>query len=136
MARASRHALPRLGELERLVLEHLWAVGEADVLETHAAVGKARGSSANTVGSALERLHKKGLVSRTKVSHAYRYQATLDRDTFRARAVVEAAGGMRSLAKEGLLAAFVNLLAESDDEALHRLERLVAERRKGRGKGR
>lgn len=136
MPRSVRHALPKLGELERLVLEHLWSVDEADVLETHAAVGEGRGSSPNTVGSALDRLHKKGLVSRTKVSHAYRYRPTLDRDTFRARAVAEAAGGMRDLAKEGLLSAFVDLVAEVDDQALDRLERLVAEHRKSKGRRR
>jgi predicted transcriptional regulator len=132
VARGPKRGLPKLGELERLVLEHLWSAGEADVLQTHAAVGEARGSSPNTVGSALERLHKKGLVTRTKVSHAYRYRAALDRDDFRARAVMEAAGGMRSLSREGLLSAFVNLLAD-DDQALQRLERLVAERRKNKG---
>lgn len=31
--------IPRLGELEFRILEHLWQVGEADVLQTHASVG-------------------------------------------------------------------------------------------------
>ena len=65
--------LPPLGELEIVALEYLWRVGEADVLETHAAIGKRRGITPNTVGSALERLLKKRLVERRKVSHAYRY---------------------------------------------------------------
>lgn len=134
MPRPGRQTLPPLGELERLVLEHLWSVGESDVAQTHAAVGKPRGSSPNTVGSALERLYKKGLARRAKVSHAYRYRAALSRDAFRARAVVEAAGGMRSLSKEGLLSAFVDLIAEADDRALDRLERLVAEHREGKAR--
>ncbi len=33
---------PELGKLERAVLEHLWKVGEADVVETHRAVGARR----------------------------------------------------------------------------------------------
>src|SRR5690606_28669627 len=106
--------LPRLGELELAVLDHLWTEPDADVHETHAAVGKRRGISPNTVGSALERLYKKGLLLREKVSHAYRYRAALDRDTFRARRVVEAGGGLRALGKSGLLAAFVDLVADSD----------------------
>ncbi len=121
--------LPRLGELELAVLEHLWATPDADVHETHAAVGKRRGISPNTVGSALERLYKKGLLSRHKVSHAYRYRAALDRETFRARKVVEAAGGLRALGKSGLLAAFVDLVADSDEQALAELERLVRTKR-------
>ncbi len=63
--------LPRLGDLELEVIEHLWSTENADVLETRAAVGKKRGISPKTVGSALERLHRKGLLGREKVSHAY-----------------------------------------------------------------
>lgn len=121
--------LPRLGDLELLVLEYLWNSQDADVHETHAAVGKRRGISPNTVGSALERLHKKGLLEREKVSHAYRYRAAIDRETFKARKVVEAAGGLRALGKSGLLAAFVDLVADSDERALAELERLVRVKR-------
>lgn len=129
MADASS-ALPRLGELELAVLEHLWSEKDADVQETHAAVGQRRGISPNTVGSALERLHKKGLAARQKVSHAYRYRATLDRESFRARRVLEAAGGLRALGKSGLLAAFVDLVADHDQAALAELERLIRRKRK------
>jgi predicted transcriptional regulator len=125
--------LPRLGELELTVLEHLWTEPDADVHETHAAVGKRRGISPNTVGSALERLYKKGLLLREKVSHAYRYRAALDRETFRARRVVEAGGGLHALGKSGLLAAFVDLVADSDDAALLELERLIRAKREESG---
>jgi predicted transcriptional regulator len=59
--------LPELGKLERAVLEHLSRVGEAAVIETHQAVGARRGITINTVGSALERPRRKGLVTRWKV---------------------------------------------------------------------
>jgi len=122
--------LPRLGELELAVLEYLWTAHSADVQQTHAAVGARRGISPNTVGSALERLYKKGLLGRDKVSHAYRYWAVDDRETFQARRVVEAAGGVRALGKSGLLAAFVDLVADSDEQALGELERLIRAKRK------
>ena len=127
-----RAALPPLGDLERAVLEHLWQAGEADVAGTHLAVGAPRGITANTVGSALERLHRKGLVRRDKVSHAFRYAPAVGRDQFTARRVVEAAGGLRALARAGLLAAFVDLVADVDAEALDRLEALIAEKRQER----
>jgi len=129
----TRSKLPRLGELELAVLEHLWTQQDADVHETHAAVGKRRGISPNTVGSALERLYKKGLLSREKVSHAYRYRAGIDRETFRARKVIEAVGGVHALGKSDLLAAFVDLVADSDAAALVELERLVRLKRKESG---
>ncbi|MEL6339168.1 MAG: BlaI/MecI/CopY family transcriptional regulator [Myxococcota bacterium] len=127
---AGTDELPRLGELELAVLDYLWCRNDGDVHETHAAVGEGRGISPNTVGSALERLYKKGLLSREKVSHAYRYRTTLDREAFRARKVMEAAGGLSGLRKEGVLAAFVDLVASSDDKMLGRLEELIRRKRK------
>jgi predicted transcriptional regulator len=127
---APRSPAPTLGRLERRVLEHLWSAGEADVIETHAAVGARSGISANTVGSALERLHRKGLLSRRKVSHAYRYQPALTRDEFLARQVIAGAGGLGSLTRQGLLASFVDIVARTDREALREMERLIAEKRR------
>lgn len=129
----SPSVLPPLGEVELAVLEYLWTVQDGDVHETHGAVGKKRGISPNTVGSALERLHKKGLLLREKISHSYRYRAALDRESFRARRVIEAGGGLRALGKSGLLAAFVDLVADSDEGALRELERLVRRKRKDPG---
>jgi predicted transcriptional regulator len=127
-----RRALPPLGELEVAVLEHLWRVEEADVLEVHAAVGKRRSITANTVGSALERLYKKGILTRHKVSHAYRYSPAITEDEYRARRVVEAAGGFSALANVGLLSAFLDLVADTDERALARLEQLIAKKQKER----
>lgn len=129
-AKAKAPLLPPLGDLEVLVLEHLWTAGESDVIGVHAAVGRRRGVTVNTVGSAIERLHRKGLVHRRKVSHAYRYEAALDRDTFQARRLAHAAGGARQLSSRGLLAAFVQLVSDADAEALDHLEQLIARRRK------
>mgnify|MGYP002624157303 CR=1 FL=1 len=122
--------LPALGELELAVLQHLWQTGESDVVSTHRRVGARRGISVNTVGSTLERLHRKGLAQREKVSHAYRYTAVIDENAFRAQRVLEAAGGVAALKRDGTLAAFVDLVADVDAEALDRLEALIAARRK------
>lgn len=120
--------LPVLGELELAVLDHLWERGESDVAEAHAAIGAARAITANTVGSALERLHRKGLARRWKVSHAYRYEASVERGTFHARRMVEAAGGAAALADTGLLAAFVDAVAEVDASTLDRLQDILDRR--------
>lgn len=125
--------LPHLGELEVAVLEYLWTADDADVAETHAKVGKKRGITTNTVGSALERLFKKGLTRRQKVSHAFRYSAALGQAEFSARRVAEAAGGLRGLTNAGMLSAFVDLVADVDEAALERLEMLVAEKRQRDG---
>jgi predicted transcriptional regulator len=126
--------LPQLGALEGAVLELLWGQPDADVQEVHQAIGHQRGISPNTVGSALERLFRKGLVQREKVSHAYRYRAALSREAFAARRMLEAAGGAGMLSAAGLLSAFVSLVAEEDEAHLDRLEALIADKRGGRGK--
>ncbi len=128
----ARKTLAQIGELELAVLEHLWGHGEADVLATHAAIGKARGITTNTVGSALERLHRKGLVAREKVSHAYCYRSLLTREEFAAKRMVDAAAGQRTLSDAGLLAAFVDLVADEDEASLDRLEALIAAKRSKR----
>ena len=129
-----RSRLPQLGELELGVLEYLWKAEETDVRAAHIAIGRRRGITPNTIGSALERLHRKGLVTREKVSHAYRYRAALTRDVFAAQRMLDAAGGSRTLTEAGLLSAFVDLVAEEDEATLDRLETLIAERRTGRGR--
>lgn len=125
--------LPALGDLELQVLDHLWRTRESDVTHAHASIGKRRGITLNTVGSALERLFKKGLVTRQRVSHAYRYTPRIGRDEFAARRVLDAAGGVSTLSGAGLLSAFVDLVADVDDAALDRLEALIAEKRGTRG---
>jgi predicted transcriptional regulator len=106
------------------------------VQEAHRAVGQKRRITVNTVGSALERLYKKDLVAREKVSHAYRYSPAMARDEFRATRVLEAAGGLSALSEEGVLAAFVDLVEASDGDALDQLERLIADRRRAGKKSR
>lgn len=130
----SGDTLPPLGDVEVAALECLWKRGEADVVEVHHHVGRTRGISVNTVGSALERLFKKKLVLRTKVSHAYRYRAACPRQEFEARRLASAVGGARRLAEDRVLNAFVDLVARVDDEALERLEASIARHRRERSK--
>jgi len=111
------------------VLEHLWSTDESDVATAHAAVGRSRGITANTVGSALERLHRKDLVERHKVSHRYRYRAAIDRESFCSRRMLDAVGGPDGLRDAGVLAAFVDAVGETDEATLDRLSALIEARR-------
>jgi predicted transcriptional regulator len=124
-----------LGELELEVLDHLWRAGEDDVHSTHEAVAAERGVTPNTTGSALERLHKKGLVRRHKASHAYRYVPAMTREEFAARRMSFAASGLGSLGRLGLMSAFVDLVAQTDAASLDRLQTLIDEKRRKTGPG-
>ncbi len=119
----------RLGELEVSVMQHVWAEGPADVKAVHRAVGVKRGISLHTVQSTMERLHRKGLLDREKVSHAYVYSARLSRDEYGSRAVEDVLSGLMEGASEPMMSAFVDFAARTGDEALARLERLIRERR-------
>jgi predicted transcriptional regulator len=123
---------PRLGELERTVLERLWTSGPAGVKAVHDAIGAPRGISPHTVHSALERLVRKGLAERRKLGRAYEYRASLSRREWLARGLDGLASEVAGA--EVLFAAFVDLAERAGADRLAELERLVrARRRRGRG---
>ncbi len=124
--------LPRLGELETAVLEHVWAAGPSDVKAVHRALGAPRGITLNTVQSTMERLFRKGLLAREKVSHAYVYSPRHTREELGARMVEEVVSRLLKGEAIPVLEAFVDLAARTDEANLDRLERLIAERRKAR----
>ncbi|MCA9663890.1 MAG: BlaI/MecI/CopY family transcriptional regulator [Myxococcales bacterium] len=123
-----------LGDLEAAVLEHLWDAGSGDVKSVHAAL-RARRITPNTIQSTLRRLFDKGLLERVKVSHAYVYSPRLDRRDFHRRVLEEAVGEVLSGEADVALAAFVDLVADTDEEHLRRLEELIAAKRRGPGGG-
>ncbi len=118
-----------LGALELEVLQHLWTEGSMDVRAMHLAVGRLREVHANTVQSALERLYRKGLLRRSKQSHAYFYEAKVNREQLAARLVQEAMGRVGGAEPSSVLAAFVDLATLEDPGMLDRLEAAIQRRR-------
>lgn len=113
-----------LGDLEKLVLNYLWDNSSADAKQVHAHFEKQRGGTLNTIQSTLDRLHKKGLLTREKHGHAYQYRAAMDRQTFVGALIREVTHDFAD-DNDALLAAFVTLSAERDDKQLARLESLI-----------
>jgi predicted transcriptional regulator len=122
--------LPRLGDLETAVLERLWAAGPSDVKAVHRSVGAPRHITLNTVQSAMERLFRKGLLAREKVSHAYVYSPRHSREELGARVVQDVVARLLRGEAAPVLEAFVDLAARTDEGNLDRLELLIAQRRK------
>ena len=108
-----RPRIPSLGELETAVLDQIWADGPSDVKRLHAAVGKRRRITLNTVQSTMERLWRKGLLDREKVSHAYVYSARFTRAELCARMVEQVVGDVLQGEPATLLSAFVDLAARA-----------------------
>lgn len=116
------------------VLEQLWRLGSGDVRAIHLALSDDRENHPNTVQSALERLFRKGLLSREKQSHAYLYSPRLNRDELAARLIDETLHRMKGSEPLPALAAFVDLAMEQDPKALDELEQLLKTRRAERSR--
>jgi len=121
---------PHLGELEWIVLGHLWSEGPGDAKAVHSVIGRPRKITVNTIQSTLKRLHEKGLLSREKVSHAYRYSPRIGREDFNRRMLHQVVDLVMEGEPESMLAAFVDLTERAGPEHLERLERMVEERMK------
>ncbi len=124
-----RSLLPLLGELERALMDRLWTDGPADAKALHRTIGRPRRITLNTVQSTVERLFRKGFLSREKVSHAYVYAPRLTREEFGAQVMHGIVRDLLGGTLEPVLAAFVDLTARTGEDELARLERLVSARR-------
>lgn len=121
--------MPSLGDLEVAVLEDIWRCGSSDAKTVHSRVGQSRAISLNTVQSTLERLFRKGILRREKVSHAYEYSARLSRQELIGKLVESTVRRVAGSQPDALLSAFVDLAARADDRQLRRLQELIARRR-------
>lgn len=71
-----------LGGLEGAVLEALWAHGELTTPEVHERVGTPRGLAYTTILTTLQRLHKKGLLTRVDRGRGHAYAPAISRAQF------------------------------------------------------
>lgn len=127
----SAAAATSLGDLEMAILEHLWQRGSGDTSEVHAAIGKKRKITYNTVQSTLKRLHEKNLLDRTKVSHSFVYAPRLSREEYGRAELKRVVDGVLGGRADSMVAAFIDLTERAGDEQLRRLEEAVAARRAG-----
>ena len=118
-----------LGELEKQVMQYLWSSPNVDAKQVHADLATKRDSSLNTVQSALERLFKKGLLSREKHGHAYLYRARIKREDLIAKLIDSVASDFISQGESSLVTAFSSVSSEMDEAQLVQLEKLIEKRR-------
>ena len=116
-----------LGELEKLVLNYFWTVSGADAKQVHEYFSRQRGGSLNTIQTTLDRLYKKNLLRRIKVGHAFRYSAANSRKAFIGQLILSVTQDFVSTDEDNLLAAFVSLSTELDDQQLRELETTIRE---------
>jgi len=124
---------PVLGNQELLLLNYLAEQGPLSVGEAAEGFGKAHGLARTTVLTMMERLRKKGRLTREKVGGIYRYRPALPRDELQRGLVDE----FFRKALGGSLAPFVSYLthdARLTEEEIGQLHQLV-DHLEGRKKG-
>jgi predicted transcriptional regulator len=125
----------RLGNLERQVIEIVWAASEVTVRDVHT---KLEGRVAyTTVMTTLDRLFRKGLLRRTKRARAFVYAALASRqelDEIVASDVVSGLLDGECSAPLPFLSNLVDAVVERDRALLDELERLVKSKQRELGR--
>ena len=119
----------KLGELEKLVLQYLWQHKSADVKQVFAHFERIRGGSLNTYQSTLDRLFKKDLLSREKISYAFHYQPRVERHELIGKLIKSVTSDFVTEDDNSLIAAFSSISKDFNIEQLSRLEALIEEQK-------
>jgi predicted transcriptional regulator len=122
-----------LGALERDVMGIMWGGGDLVVRDVQARLD--RPIAYTTVMTTLDRLYKKGFVTRVREGRAFRYTAARSRDEAQAAMAAGFLSGMMAGDRQAVVPILSNLVdaAAADEggaELLDRLEALVREKRR------
>lgn len=118
-----------LGTLEERLMDLLWL--EPGPVAVREVVRQLRGELAyTTVMTTLDRLYKKGLLTRQKERTAFLYQPAMTRDQYHRRIVEETVSGLLEKSAGPVLSAFVDVAVSIDGANLARLERVLAKHRR------
>ena len=114
--------LTGLGDLERAVMDHLWATDQAQtVRQVHEGLRARRELAYTTVMTVLQRLARKNLVVQIRDDRAHRYAATHGRDELVAGLMVDAlAQAADSGDRRAALVHFVERVGADEADALRR----------------
>lgn len=122
--------LEPLGELEAAVMNKVWEHAPASARDVCGRLTGARQRAYTTIMTTMDRLHKKGLLTRRKDGLAWIYTPVMDRAGFERALAERLASTILGTHGDVGLAAFVD--AAVDDGVLDRLQRMIDEKRKER----
>lgn len=109
--------MPNLGELERAIMEELWAAsGPQSVRDVHAELSRDRELAYTTVMTVLDRLAKKGVARREREGRAWVYWPVQSREAMVAD-IMAGALADRDVDRSAALVAFVDRVGP-DEAAL------------------
>lgn len=129
-ARGAAHVL---GELETAVMELLWKEPGQSVNEVEESLRQKRGSAHTTVSTTLDRMHRKGYLTREKQGKAFLYAPQYTREEFERGLAQEIMGALLNQFTEPALSAFVDLVGD-DTNKLDKLEAMIRAKRREQDK--
>ena len=127
MMKLTRRA--RLGDLERSIMDRLWALDGSDpgaaltVREIHDSISEEREIAYTTVMTGLDRLAKKGLVTRERDGRAWRYQPVSTSEELTAHLLRDSLDHLESTDRR---AAMMHFLDSASDEEIDDLKAALA----------
>lgn len=126
----SKTALEALGSLESALMELLWRLGESSVRRLHSQSSPPLAYT--TIMTTVDRLYKKGLLTRTRVGKAYFYGPCLTEKEYRERVAQHLINMamQNSRYDNTVLSCFVDTVTETDRQMLDHLDRLIKAKRK------
>ncbi len=124
-----RNRVEPLGELEASVMDVVWAGAPVTAREVCDRLKGPKERAYTTIMTTMDRLHRKGLLTREKAGLAWRYQPTIDREGHQ-RALADALA-TRILASHGEAGLVAFIEAATDASLLDRLSALIRRHRKG-----
>ncbi len=129
--RPSEVASLALGRLERQVLEETWRRRDISVRDVFVAFEEK--VAYTTLMTTLDRLYKKGLLSRRKEGRAFLYSPLVTPEELEQgirEDVIDGLLGLGSASVEPVLACIVDAVSERDRESLDELDRLIRKKRR------
>ncbi|MBL8206224.1 MAG: BlaI/MecI/CopY family transcriptional regulator [Blastocatellia bacterium] len=120
-----------LGKLEAEVMQVLWQHPNQTVSDVEEHLRRKRTIAHTTVLTTLDRMYRKGYLTRERAGKAFVYAPRYDREQFERELAQEVLGALLGGMGEPVLSTFVELVGK-DDGKLDRLEALIKERREGK----
>ncbi|MGO8925859.1 MAG: BlaI/MecI/CopY family transcriptional regulator [Limisphaerales bacterium] len=127
----SKTRIHRLGDLQLRIMKVLWASGEATVAAVHQALGAESDLAYTTVATMLRKMEARGLVRHRLEARSFVYRAAVAEEAV-SRGMAD---HLLERLFEGSLADMVRHLLshrEVSRAELSKLEKLIAERKRGR----
>jgi BlaI family penicillinase repressor len=117
MARIKPNKLPALSEAHLEIMQVVWEAGEATVTDVWNVLSKRRRVARNTILTLIDRLEKKGWLTRRAAGQSYLYRATTPRTTTLGRVVHRLVDAAFAGSAEGLVVALLEGRGISREEA-------------------